>query len=381
MLVKGSRKDQPFKPLNLHAGGARCPTAARSRPADEGEVDVPRDLPRDGLRGDVHQQVRRVELLELRYTPRLGAFGGATAVRARGARRNSSRRRPLPAAAAPGARRARHVLHQDARRHARRPEGRAWSACARHTRRRRRLARPDYVGARAAGVRRRSEDRRARTAADAHAAVSSRTPTRSRNSRRQNERRRSSFSRRSTSRSIGSSATRRSTPPTSPSSTRPQFAASETFDRRRRREETTASPCDATRADGPPVEGFIIDRNLSLSNLMGTISEFYRRLGPEFNDFKFKPTYNPYTEPSRVPLLPPGAQEVGRGAQLGRLPPRDAPPDGLRRGRRGDREASLERPRTMIKYGFKNIATSSATGRPQPRRTCRIVRWRRDRSA
>ena len=31
---------------------------------------------------------------------------------------------------------------------------------------------------------------------------------------------------------------------------------------------------------------------------MGTIADFYRRLGPEFADMKFKPTYNPYTEPS-----------------------------------------------------------------------------------
>ena len=30
----------------------------------------------------------------------------------------------------------------------------------------------------------------------------------------------------------------------------------------------------------------------------GTIADFFRRLGPEFDDIKFKPTYNPYTEPS-----------------------------------------------------------------------------------
>ena len=48
----------------------------------------------------------------------------------------------------------------------------------------------------------------------------------------------------------------------------------------------------------PQVEGFVIDRNLSLGNLMGTIADFYARLGPEFKDMKFKPTYNPYTEPS-----------------------------------------------------------------------------------
>mgnify|MGYP002637285682 FL=1 len=46
------------------------------------------------------------------------------------------------------------------------------------------------------------------------------------------------------------------------------------------------------------MEGFVIGHDLSLSNLMGTIEDFYRRLGPEFQKMKFKPTYNPYTEPS-----------------------------------------------------------------------------------
>ena len=56
---------------------------------------------------------------------------------------------------------------------------------------------------------------------------------------------------------------------------------------------------DATHlAEFHQVEGFIIDRNLSLGNLMGTIADFYKRLGEEFADLKFKPTYNPYTEPS-----------------------------------------------------------------------------------
>jgi len=56
---------------------------------------------------------------------------------------------------------------------------------------------------------------------------------------------------------------------------------------------------DATHlAEFHQVEGFVIDRNLSLGNLMGTIADFYRRLGPEFKHMKFKPTYNPYTEPS-----------------------------------------------------------------------------------
>lgn len=44
------------------------------------------------------------------------------------------------------------------------------------------------------------------------------------------------------------------------------------------------------------VEGMIADYNLSLKNLMGIIAEFFKRLG--ISDIKFKPAYNPYTEPS-----------------------------------------------------------------------------------
>ena len=56
---------------------------------------------------------------------------------------------------------------------------------------------------------------------------------------------------------------------------------------------------DATHlAEFHQVEGFVIGENLSLGNLMGTIADFYKNLGPEFADMKFKPTYNPYTEPS-----------------------------------------------------------------------------------
>ena len=43
-------------------------------------------------------------------------------------------------------------------------------------------------------------------------------------------------------------------------------------------------------------EGFIMADNLTLSNLMGFIKEFYAKLG--IKKIKFKPTYNPYTEPS-----------------------------------------------------------------------------------
>ena len=44
------------------------------------------------------------------------------------------------------------------------------------------------------------------------------------------------------------------------------------------------------------VEGFIMDDGLTLRDLMGYIKEFYASLG--VTKIKFKPTYNPYTEPS-----------------------------------------------------------------------------------
>ena len=43
-------------------------------------------------------------------------------------------------------------------------------------------------------------------------------------------------------------------------------------------------------------EGFIVGDNLSLSHLMGFIREYYLKLG--INKIRFKPTFNPYTEPS-----------------------------------------------------------------------------------
>ncbi|MGC8572164.1 MAG: phenylalanine--tRNA ligase subunit alpha [Candidatus Micrarchaeia archaeon] len=44
------------------------------------------------------------------------------------------------------------------------------------------------------------------------------------------------------------------------------------------------------------IEGFVLADNLNLRSLMGYLKEFYSLLG--INDLKFKPTYNPYTEPS-----------------------------------------------------------------------------------
>ncbi len=44
------------------------------------------------------------------------------------------------------------------------------------------------------------------------------------------------------------------------------------------------------------IEGVVIGELLSIRTLMGYLQYFYERLG--FTDLKFKPTYNPYTEPS-----------------------------------------------------------------------------------
>jgi phenylalanyl-tRNA synthetase alpha chain len=43
-------------------------------------------------------------------------------------------------------------------------------------------------------------------------------------------------------------------------------------------------------------EGFVIGPNLGLADLLGFIKEFFSKLG--INEIRFKPTYNPYTEPS-----------------------------------------------------------------------------------
>ena len=54
---------------------------------------------------------------------------------------------------------------------------------------------------------------------------------------------------------------------------------------------------DATHlAEFHQVEGVVADRGLSLADLIGIITEFFRRIG--ITQLRFKPAYNPYTEPS-----------------------------------------------------------------------------------
>jgi phenylalanyl-tRNA synthetase alpha chain len=48
------------------------------------------------------------------------------------------------------------------------------------------------------------------------------------------------------------------------------------------------------------IEGLVMDRNLCLGDLMGVIAEYFVRIGmvSAREETKFKPAYNPYTEPS-----------------------------------------------------------------------------------
>lgn len=59
------------------------------------------------------------------------------------------------------------------------------------------------------------------------------------------------------------------------------------------RNETT----DATHlAEFHQIEGVVADYGLNLGNLMGIIQEFFKKLN--IKKLRFKPAYNPYTEPS-----------------------------------------------------------------------------------
>lgn len=54
---------------------------------------------------------------------------------------------------------------------------------------------------------------------------------------------------------------------------------------------------DATHlAEFHQIEGVIADYGLTLGNLIGTLYEFFKKLG--ITQLQFKPAYNPYTEPS-----------------------------------------------------------------------------------
>lgn len=102
------------------------------------------------------------------------------------------------------------------------------------------------------------------------------------------------------------------------------------------------------------VEGLVCDTGLTLGDLIGTLREFFARLG--MTRLRFKPAYNPYTEPSMEIFA--YSEELKKWMEVGNsgmfrpemLGPMGLPPEcrviawGL----------SLERP-TMILYGIDNI--------------------------
>ncbi|KAI6047435.1 hypothetical protein EDC04DRAFT_2864505 [Pisolithus marmoratus] len=114
---------------------------------------------------------------------------------------------------------------------------------------------------------------------------------------------------------------------------------------------------DATHlAEFHQVEGVVADRNLTLADLIGFMRVFFKKMG--VTDLRFKPAYNPYTEPSlEIFAFHPMLQkwvEIGnsgmfRAEMLGPMGlPKDVRVHGF--------GISLERP-TMIRYGINNIRT------------------------
>ncbi|KAI9851587.1 MAG: Phenylalanyl-tRNA synthetase, beta subunit, cytoplasmic [Thelocarpon superellum] len=112
---------------------------------------------------------------------------------------------------------------------------------------------------------------------------------------------------------------------------------------------------DATHlAEFHQVEGVIADFGLTLGGLIGFMETFFGKMG--VGNLRFKPAYNPYTEPSMEIF---GWHEgLGKWVEIGNsgmFRPEMLEPMGLPKNMRVyGWGLSLERP-TMIKYGVKNI--------------------------
>ena len=102
------------------------------------------------------------------------------------------------------------------------------------------------------------------------------------------------------------------------------------------------------------VEGFVADRNLTLGNLIGIIRTFFEKIG--ITELRFKPAYNPYTEPSmEIFGYHPELKKWTEIGNSGMFRPEMLRPMGLPEDVRVIAWGlSLERP-TMIKYRIENI--------------------------
>ena len=112
---------------------------------------------------------------------------------------------------------------------------------------------------------------------------------------------------------------------------------------------------DATHlAEFHQVEGVIADYGLTLGGLIGFMEVFFAKMG--IRNLRFKPAYNPYTEPSlEIFSYHPGLNKTVEIGNSGMFRPEMLKPMGLPKDMRVfGWGLSLERP-TMIKYGVKNI--------------------------
>ena len=112
---------------------------------------------------------------------------------------------------------------------------------------------------------------------------------------------------------------------------------------------------DATHlAEFHQVEGVIADYGLTLGGLMEFMQIFFGKMG--IYDLRFKPAYNPYTEPSmEIFSFHKGLNKLVEIGNSGMFRPEMLEPMGLPKDLRVyGWGLSLERP-TMIKYGISNI--------------------------
>uniref|UniRef100_A0A915PI14 phenylalanine--tRNA ligase n=1 Tax=Setaria digitata TaxID=48799 RepID=A0A915PI14_9BILA len=112
---------------------------------------------------------------------------------------------------------------------------------------------------------------------------------------------------------------------------------------------------DATHlAEFHQVEGVIAEKNLTLAHVMGLFTEFFRKCG--IKNLRFKPTYNPYTEPSmEIFAFHEGLKKWVEIGNSGMFRPEMLLPMGLPSDVNvAGYGLSLERP-TMIRYGIDNI--------------------------
>ncbi|KAL6091344.1 hypothetical protein STEG23_030265, partial [Scotinomys teguina] len=112
---------------------------------------------------------------------------------------------------------------------------------------------------------------------------------------------------------------------------------------------------DATHlAEFHQIEGVIADHGLTLGHLMGVLREFFSKLG--ITQLRFKPAYNPYTEPSmEVFSYHQGLKKWVEVGNSGVFRPEMLLPMGFPENVSVIAWGlSLERP-TMIKYGINNI--------------------------